>query len=245
MISLQEWQQRFPDMEVCYEIEGMARSEVVNKYIYRGGTLWHRKKGKQAGYLIDGRRYIGKTLMSRWVFFYHCGFLTANDDYVIDHVNNDPSRDDIGNLQILPRIENWHKGINADVVKRRTQTCKDKGVALFSTWTPEFRSQAAKKAAVTQLKRGTGFRSEKARIKRNETLMREKKGFHDPAVQALSRTPEALAKRSAAYRLKHLNRQRIDLACAFWAEDESAMKKLSQRASSRRYTQKRRIQAAL
>ena len=114
MKTLKEWQVLYPDLKVrdylCAS-HPERHDYLLRRFRYEDGRLIDRKTGEAVGgEWKKGRKNFWFIHMSRWIWFYHYGWLPDGRAFVIDHVDNDCSNDRIDNLQILPNMKNWMKG---------------------------------------------------------------------------------------------------------------------------------------
>ena len=169
-------------MEVKRDIQGLERTALRGKFRYEDGRLINRNTGQPIGgkgaKRGDGkrRRAWRDTLLSRWIFLYHHGWVPAMP-FVIDHIDNDSLNDRIENLQVLHFIENINKDRPADAPKIAAKTSLRRGNNFIFNLTPEARAEAQRKGIETQKRLGLGF--------------------YDPANRAKGQTPEARAKAQA------------------------------------------------
>ena len=148
-----------------------------------------RISGLKAGAAIGGaggrggRRKWRGSLLSRWIWLYHRGWVPdPSGKYVIDHINNDKLDDRIKNLQVLHFMENLNKDRHPD-----RPSIFDASVAQRTEW--------ARRGHATQKRLGTGFydpnirakgQTPQARAKAQATRQARgiKSPFADPAVRA-------------------------------------------------------------
>ena len=184
---LQRCQARYPRMEVRRDIQGLERTALRGKFRYEDGRLVNRNTGRLIGgkgaKTGDGkrRRAWRGTLLSRWIFLYHHGWVPVGK-YVIDHIDNDSLNDRIENLQVLHFVENLNKDQDPD------------RPSIFDM-TREQRQAAARRGHETQRRLGIGFydpatraksQTPAARAKRQATILVRgiKSPFADPAIRA-------------------------------------------------------------
>ena len=201
MTMLQDYQDRYPAMEVTHtpnykrnSIGSWTHDAFVRKFSYANGRLYRRKDGKEMGWILkDGRRRMGDWYMSRWIFYYHAGWMPMGQSHHVDHVSGDPTDDRIENLQILPAGNNRRKG-NTIEGRKRHHSSETTAKRLTTLKT----NKSGLYDPAVQRKGSALGNSPESRAKAMETKKKNQRGCYDPAtakrwVDACA-TPEARKK---------------------------------------------------
>lgn len=157
-----------------------TQADLKKLYRYEDGDLADRVTGDSVGTITksDGRKRFHGHLISRWVYLYHHGVLPDGKEFVIDHVNDDPTDDRIENLQILPNSVNLRKGLTEESFRKAAATRKANGTGFHD---PEVQRRAYE----TQKRLGVAFFNPAVQKEKVEACKRKGAGFYNPETRRL------------------------------------------------------------